>query len=111
MFGQTIGKVDLPSENILGDSSRYLSNQSLSTPQPADRLITSKIRDSKVVWPEKFLLGFYKARLTIQASDKEPAVTETINFTAFPFNAAIEFIIAVVLLSIIYRRVKRKMAE
>ncbi len=103
MFGQRIGKVDLPAQNILANSSRYLATQ--------DQLITynSSLITPKAVWPEKFLLGFYKSTLVVELSDKGPTLDKTIQFFAFPSKFILVLIIAIVIFLLIRRRVKQKM--
>lgn len=111
MFGQTIGKVDLPATTILANSSRYLINsQNKLNPTPNTSPRGEAGLNPKALWPESFLLGFYEAKLTLELSDTT-VLTDTIRFTALPMRLLAGFITAILLLLVIYRRVKVKMAE
>ena len=101
MFGQMIGKVELPAQNILANSSRYISDQTLHP--------TPYTLHPQIVWPEKFLLGFYEARLSLQTSESEQPITRTIHFFVFPVKLIIAFTVCLILFTLIYRRVKQKM--
>lgn len=98
MFGQTIGNVDLPKSNILANSSRYLYTTDKSSSTPT------------LVWKEKFLLGFYEAKLSIQAADTDQPITRTIRFFVFPAKFLIILILCIGLILAISRRVKQKMS-
>jgi hypothetical protein len=100
MFGHLIGKIDLPAQNILANSSRYIGNPSLS----------SNFSPPKIIWPESFLLGPYEARLEIEAGEDTPLVTKTIRFTALPIKLLLAIIFSIVLGLIIYRRAKIRMS-
>lgn len=101
MFGQTVGKIDLPSQNILSNSSRYLSNQTLQTP-------TYNLHP-QVIWKEKFLLGFYEARLSLEAQGNTP-ITRSIRFFVFPAKFIAGSIVCLLLVLLISKRVKQKMS-
>ena len=98
MFGQYVGKLNLLPVNILEDSSRFL---------PDDKNLNA----TKAVWPEKFLLGFYKAKLTITLSDQGPLFTKNIYFFALPTSAML--IIAFVILAgtVIIIRVRKRLKK
>jgi len=95
MFGQTIGKIDLPAQNILANSTRSLTN---------DNSVSNS-----AVWPEKFLLGFYTANLSLDLSPHGPTLTKTTQFAAFPLKLGIGIALGIILFLIIYKRVKLKM--
>lgn len=88
MFGQAVGKVDVDSANILSNSSRYLKN---------------------AVWDEKFLFGFYSADLSLKLSDNGPIITKNVKFSVFPIKLIIEFAVVLIVLIVIYSRVKKKL--
>ncbi len=102
MFGQLIGKVDIPATNILTGSSRYLTNQFALQKNKS-------LGESAVVWPEKFLLGFYTAHVNIELADKGPVLTDTIKFVALPLGLIIFIILGALTFIIIFKRVKSKM--
>ncbi len=102
MFGQLIGKVNIPETTILANSSRYLENQSQrSNP---DNL------QPEVIWDESFLLGFYTAELNIELSPDKQALTRTTRFTAFPAKLILIIVGSIILFIIIRKRVKAKMS-
>ena len=86
MFGQSIGKLDLMSVNILSDSTRAIPN---------------------ALWKEDFLLGFYTATLNTSLSNDGPNFTRSINFFAFPFQGMIVIIIVAIAAIIITNRLKK----
>lgn len=99
MFGQTVGRVDIPSTNILANSTRSLTNYLQAFQQP------------KVLWTERFLLGFYSAKLAVAISPDQILYTRTIYFAAFPFAAITTVIFILVLAFFIIRRIKNKVSE
>lgn len=73
MFGKNVGRVDILPQYILSNSNRYL--------------VDSKkvgLASHTLLWPEKFLLGIYRAEVTVNLSEKGPAYTRTITFVSFP---------------------------
>lgn len=98
MFGQYVGKVNLLSVNILEHSSRFV---------PDDK----NINDTHATWPEKFLLGVYKAKLTVALSDTGPLFTRTIYFFALPTEAIIAIIALILLGTIIFVRVRQRLKK
>lgn len=104
MFGQLIGKIDLPITNILSNSSRYIRNSSQS--------ITGnrQLDEPQVQWDENFLLGFYTAELRVEVEPDAPPLTKTIRFTALPFRLVVGLTVAIVLFLMIRKRVKQKMS-
>lgn len=98
MFGQTIGNIDIPTENILSEGSRYLAtNSSIDKPQ--------------VTWNEKFLFGFYNAELSIKLSEKGPTLYKSISFFALPVRTLLLDIAVIFIAVIIYQRVKKRMRD
>jgi hypothetical protein len=73
IFGQTVGNINFVPANILSGSSRYIESENNSDPNIP-----------KIIWDEKFLLGIYKAELTLALSDEGPIFKDTITFFAFP---------------------------
>lgn len=98
MFGQTVGKVDLLEVNVLAQSVRAIPDSKLSASP-----------NKSIVWPEEFLLGLYKANLTIALTDEGPVFTRTIYFWSFPVYVILGFTIGVIVLYILLKRVQRKL--
>lgn len=97
MFGQLIGKVDLLPVNILAGTSRFVPSSGL--PNTA----------TKAVWPEKFLLGMYKANLVFSLSPQGPIFTRSIYFFAMPWQYILGGIIAILLIGFIVYRVRERL--
>ena len=97
IFGQTVGNINLPSTNILENSGRFIgSEDNLSSTEP------------RLVWNEKFLLGIYKADLTLALSSDGPIINKSIRFFAFPLEAALGIVLTLVLLIGMVKRAKSK---
>jgi len=105
IFGQTVGRVEVPKTNILSGSSRYLTNSNSKSFAYSPELSTQKF-----FWEEKFLLGFYTANLSIVNENNELLYTRTTHFVAFPFIFLIGFLVGVFFLTIIIRRIKKKLS-
>lgn len=86
MFGQSIGKLDLASVNILSNSIRAIPN---------------------TLWKENFLLGFYTATLNLSLSNNGPTFTKSIRFFAFPLQGAIILVIILIILNTLRIKLKR----
>jgi hypothetical protein len=112
MFGQVFEKVELQSSTILADSSRYLTNSNSGSNPESNRVQPDiNISSPNVIWPEKFLLGFYEAQLKVEVSPGGEILTQTVRFAAFPIRLSIGLIAGILLLLIIYKRLKAKMNE
>jgi len=98
MFGQYIGKLTLLPVNILEKSARYVPDN-------------NNLNDIHAIWPEKVLLGPYKARLSIALSDTGPLFTRTIYFFAPPTEAIIGIILAILIGVIIFLRVRERLKK
>ena len=99
MFGQTVGRVDIPSTNILANTTRSLSNYLDNYKYP------------KVLWKEQFLLGFYSAKLAVAISPSQTLYTQTVYFAAFPFVAIVVTSTILILGIFFIRRIKKKASE
>lgn len=97
MYGQTVGKVELLPVNILARTTRTIP----SSPQ------ATATRPS-AIWPEKILLGPYKASLTLALSNQGPVFHKTIYFLAFPTQAIIGFLIVLAIIVLIRDRLKSR---
>jgi len=107
MFGQTIGKVELPKTNILSGDIRALSNSNAALYNSTSEMDKPK----QAVWPEKFLLGFYTAKLSLVISDEGPIYNKSIPFIAFPVNFVVGIIVGIILLLTIYFRLKKRLKD
>lgn len=102
IFGKPIGKVDLLPVNILEHSSRFV---------PSDVTIDeTALLENNVyaIWPEKFLLGIYSAKLTLALSDTGPLYHRTIYFFAFPILGLFGIFLAVCITTMIVLRVRKR---
>lgn len=100
IFGQTIGKVDLLPVNVLANSTRIIP-----APNEAD------ISNPKASWGEKFLLGIYTAKVTIGLSPEGPIISKTTTFIAFPLELLAGFVLSLIIVLIIIKKVREKQRE
>lgn len=103
-FGQTVGKVELPSATVLAGTERTLLDKNQLEAIQRDS-------EAKALWQEKFLLGLYSAELKIAMATEGPVYNQTIRFFAFPIHLALGLVVAIVLVSSIYIRVKKKISQ
>jgi len=94
VFGQYIGRVDLNPGNVLAGDTR---------------LITSENQIAKALWPERFILGPYKATLSLNYGSGEPVLTRTTHFIGAPIQILVTAIIIVSLMLTIRKRLKHKL--
>jgi hypothetical protein len=111
IFGQTVGKISIPSSIILSGTTRnFVSSINQIT---ASTAISSPFNPStlqqKLIWPETFLLGPYTAYLTLTLSNEGPVYVRTIHFFSVPLTLFIEILVTVLLIVFIYLRVKKKL--
>lgn len=104
LFGQTVGKVEIPATTILAGTTRSL----LDKGQLAKAVHPGS--DSKVIWPEKFILGLYNAEIDISMAAGGPTYNQTIRFFAFPIHLLFVALIVIGLGVITYVKVKRKLS-
>lgn len=100
MFGQLIGEVNLQSVNVLSQTSRFIPSSNGSDITLSDHPVA--------LWNEKFLFGPYKATLTISLGADGPIFSKTIYFFAMPVVYIIGLFIAIILVSIVVVRVKKR---
>lgn len=101
IFGQTVGKVEIPITTVLAGTSRHLLDKTqltAPTPQP------------KAYWYEQFLLGFYSATLHISMAESGPSYSQTVRFFAFPLHILLALIAVISLGAMIFIRVKKKLS-
>lgn len=112
MFGQAVGKVNLLPVNILLNSTRRIpdSLQSVTASEKEYEKIRSAVEANEfpvAVWPEKFLLGPYKATLTIALSDSGPQFKKQIIFFALPAEYMLGILIIFTIVVFIAIRIRR----
>lgn len=100
MFGQSIGKLDLVSANVLSSSIRAIPN----TANP-------DFQHPKALWKENFLLGLYTATLNISLSNEGPTFIKSIRFLAFPFQLLIIIVIILIGAIIVTTKVRTHMSR
>jgi len=103
MLGKNVATISILPQYILAQSDRYLIDQSSSASANLSVETTPK-----VVWPEKFLLGFYTATANIRLEENGSLLTENAYFFAFPTYLFFGIVIAVFILASIYLRVRKK---
>lgn len=111
MFNQTIGRIDLLPVNILSNSERLIPDLKQQNPDSKEYAAANALLEEEnipvAIWPEKFLLGPYKATLTINLDDKSQTLSKTITFFAFPINYLIGIVLLIIILVFILLRVKK----
>lgn len=109
MFGQTIGRIDLESRNILAGTIRSLTDTQTASTSSNFSPLNSDLSFQKALWPEGFLLGPYTATLNLSLSDKGPIYNRSIIFLALPIQFIIALIAALLLTIIIFLRVRYRL--
>lgn len=97
IFGQTVGNINLVPTNILAGSNRLIESDNNSNPN-----------DPKIIWDEKFLLGIYKADLTISLSDEGPIFKDSKMFFAFPVEGVLGILLIIILTIGMIKRARSK---
>lgn len=100
MFGQSIGKLDLFSANVLSDSIRAIPNKN-----------SFDFKHPIALWRESFLLGLYTATLNISMSDEGPTFTKVVRFFAFPFQILIIIVLITIAAIVVKNRLKLYMTH
>ena len=112
MFGQAVGKVTLLQVNILSDSTRRIPDTlQLTTDEVQYEKIKKAVEKNQfpvAIWPEKFLLGFYTATLTLSLSDEGPVFKKSAGFFAFPVSLILGIIIVISISAFVILRVRQK---
>lgn len=105
-FGSQVGTVKLLPQYVLSRSDRFLvdTNQSTSSAENTTLLDSNP----RVIWPEKFLFGWYKATATIQLEENGPVFRANAYFFAFPLYFFFPIVIVLFVLISIYLRVMKK---
>jgi hypothetical protein len=104
MFGQTIGKVDVAPASVLSSSFRTIPDSQQYLQQSNE----SNEMTPQIIWPEKFLLGFYTATLSLTLAPNTTVETKTVHFFAFPLQLLLISLILLLLLIVIIVRVRKR---
>lgn len=101
MFGKNVAEIPLLSQYILANSTRYLVDAQQASPS-AEFLTTISSLSRKhnvIIWPEKFLFGFYTVTAHLRLTPESPMFERTTTFFAIPIYLvfAISFFIFLVL--------------
>lgn len=88
MFGQSVGKIDIPASLVLGNTTKKIPH---------------------IYWNEGFLLGLYNATLTTNGLGSD-TVSRTIYFIGLPLTYIFGWIILVMILAFVLSRVRKKRA-
>lgn len=113
MFDQPVGKIKLLPVNILANSIRRIpdslqSGLALDKDYEQIKTVVEKNKYPVAIWPEKFLLGWYKATLTLSLSDQGPIIRRDTLFFAFPIEYIIGIFVVLGLVISIFLKVRRK---
>ncbi len=103
IFGQAVGRVDIPETPILAGTSRSLFDET----QIARTI--QETTEPKVEWKENFLFGIYSAQINLAMSEDGPINSQTIRFMVFPTHLLLGLIFIIALAILIYKRVKKKL--
>lgn len=101
-FGKKVGSVKILPQYVLADSDRYLQDDSQGSQ------LEKAGASPRVIWSEKFLIGWYKATAKVNLEDKGQSLVSSAYFVAFPFYFFFPLVIIIFVVLSIYLRVKRK---
>lgn len=107
MFGQKVGVVKVLSQYILSGSDRLMIDDKQSS-SSASLKSNETLDTPTVIWPEKFLLGWYKAEANIKLEENGNKLKATTYFVAFPIYLFFPLFIAIFIGLSIYLKVKKK---
>jgi hypothetical protein len=112
IFGQSVGKLDLTTVNILTDSIRAIPNdvyiQELRLKDNSNAKADNSLSSQQPIalWKENLLLGIYTATLDISMSDVGPTLTRTVRFFAFPLQILIIIVVIAIVIIVARNRLK-----
>src|SRR5262249_54622748 len=110
-FGQTVGRIDIPPTTILAGTDRYLIDSKHAMADLSTHDLARLNNTPTVIWPEKFLFGFYTATLSLSLSHGNVLYTRTIYFAAFPYTAILIILVLIYLSFLFVKRLRKKLAE
>lgn len=103
MLGKEVAKLNILPQYVLTQSDRYLIGQESSA---SARLASGE--NPKIIWNEKFLLGFYTATANLRLDENGNIITKRTYFFAFPIYFFFGIAIAFFVLAGVYLRVRKK---
>lgn len=110
MFGKDMARLDILPQYILSMGERYMIDTDQASPGASmtKTIQGLNLKRNALIWPEKFLLGLYTAKMHVKLSDQGPDFERSISFIAFPSRIifAVSFF-AFILLGI-YLKVRKK---
>lgn len=107
MFGLKIGSVEILPQYILSGSDRYMVD-TIQASGEARLAYNDTNNTPKVIWPEKFLLGIYKAKAIIELEEGGRKIEAITYFFSFPLYFFIPIVIFIFITVGIYLRVRKK---
>lgn len=107
LFGHNVGSIKILPQYILAGGDRFLLDTNQSSPE-AELAYKELNSTPKVLWQEKFLLGFYEAKATIHLEENGKSVSASTYFFAFPLYLFFPLVVIIFVILSIYLRVKRK---
>jgi hypothetical protein len=106
LFGQKVGSVNILPQYVLAGADRFLLDSLQSSPSAV--LSYQELRSiPKIIWPEKFLFGWYHATARIQLEENGKAITASTYFFAFPLYLFFPLVMVIFIIISIYLKVKR----
>jgi hypothetical protein len=110
MLGKDAGRVDILPQYLLSNSQRYMvdSDQASPSAELEDQIKKLSSDHNVLIWPGKFMLGFYTAQAHVKLSEDGPEFDRTIRFFALPFSVIFAVSFFSFVLIGIYLRIKRK---
>lgn len=107
LFGRKIGKIDILPQFILAGGDRYLIDEKQATGE-ARLAYNESDNKPKIVWPEKFLMGIYKAKANIILEENGRKVEAETYFFAFPTYLFFGLALIIFISLSVYLRVRKK---
>jgi len=112
IFGQNVGKINLLQVNLLAGSIRRIPDNLQADVSKKDYQKIKTVVENSIypvaVWPEMFLLGPYKATLSLSLSENGPIFTRAVYFFAFPVEYVLGILITIGIIIFIAIKIKRK---
>jgi hypothetical protein len=104
--GRRVGKVEVLPQYVLSGADRYLIDETQATGE-ARLAYNESDHKPKIVWGEKFVLGFYKATASIMLEENGKVIQAVTYFIAFPLYLFFALAIVIFIILSVYLRVKK----
>lgn len=110
MFGGNAGQINILPQYVLAGSGRYMVDDKQATDSADVVSLVNKLgkQHNVIIWPEKFLLGVYQAKLSVKLSNQGPLFERTITFFAFPLYILFALTFFIFVLLGIWIKVRKK---